>query len=150
MKVTYQVALGDGQAIAYEAGVDMTIHRKDLDELLDRIGGAAARRKAIFDLPLTQLSLNGARQMLAQQRKERAKAVATQEAHIQRMSANRRNPAQATQVDVMAVAQFDQRIMQLERQIVQDERMVEYLQAIIAGEDPPELFPATDIRMAAE
>jgi uncharacterized coiled-coil protein SlyX len=48
------------------------------------------------------------------------------------------------------VAQFDQRIMQLERQIVQDERMVEYLQAIIAGEDPPELFPATDIRMAAE
>jgi hypothetical protein len=150
MKVTYQIQLGDGQGIAYEIGVDSTIDRLALDELFDRIGGAAARRKAIFDLPLTQLSLNGAKQMLAQQHKERAKAVATQEMHVLRMSENRRNQAQATQVDVMAVAQFDQRIMQLERQIVQDERMVAYLQAIIAGKEPPELFPVTDIRLAAE
>jgi hypothetical protein len=151
MRVTYQVQIGDGQTIAYEVGVDATIAREDLDELFDRVGGAAARRKAVFDLPLTELSLAGAKAMLVQQRKAHAAAVATQEAHIQRMSENRRNQAQATQVDVMAVAQFDQRIMQLERQIVQDTRMVEYLKAIIAGETPPELFPAAnDMAMAAE
>lgn len=150
MRVTYQVQIGDGQAIAYEVGVDATTSREDLDELFDRVGGAAARRKAVFDLPLTQLSLNGAKQMLEQQRKERAKAIATQELHVIKMSENRRNSAQATQVDVMAVAQFDQRIMQLERQIVQDERMVEYLQAIVDRRTPPELFPADDIRLAAE
>lgn len=150
MRVTYQVQIGDGQAIAYEIGMDATSSRADLDELFDRVGGAAARRKAVFDLPLTRLSLHGARQMLESQRKERAKAVATQEMHVLRMSENRRSQAQATQVDVMAVAQFDQRIMQLERQIVQDERMVLYLEAIVAGEEPPELFPANDIRLAAE
>jgi hypothetical protein len=150
MRVTYQIQIGDGQAIAYEVGVDQTVDRKDLDELFDRIGGAAARRKAIFDLPLTELSLAGAKHMLASQIQERIKAVRKHDEHIEKLSANRRNPAQGAQVDVMTVAQFDQRIAQLERQIRQDARMVEYLKAIIAGEEPPELFPATDIRLAAE
>lgn len=151
MRVTYQFPVGDnGQVIAYEVGMDATCSREDLDELLDRCGGAAARRKAIFDLPLTELSLAGAKQMLASQLVERDRAVQAQERHVATMNQNRRKEGQPLQSDVMAVAQFDNRIAQLKRQIVQDARMIEWLKAVIAGDKPPELFPANDVAMAAE
>jgi hypothetical protein len=143
--IRYEIPIDStGQKITYDIGMDATCDRRDLDELFDRIGAAAARRKAIFDLPIQELSLAGAKAMLPIQIKEREKAVATQELHVLRMSEHRRGKVEPLQSDVNAVVNFDGNIMQLRRRILQEEKQVAYLKAIIAGADPNTLSAVDD------
>jgi hypothetical protein len=64
----------------------------------------------------------------------------------------RRGGAVEMPQDVNALAQFDQRIMEINGQIEGARAAIPYLEAVIAGEEPPELYPdaANDQREAAE
>lgn len=150
MKIAYQVPVGEGSVIAYEAAVDTTIDTADLNELLDRIGNAAERRRAIYELPMVKAGLYANRQLLTSQREERAKVFATAQAKLQAMQQGRRNVVPMAMPDVNAIAQFDNRILDLQRQIKAAELRIPYLEAVIAGEEPPELFPEAAPAAAAE
>jgi len=151
LRITYQIQLGEGQAIAYEIGENTSIPRKDLDELLDRIGSAAERRKAVFDLPFHQARLLSNLELLEKQKRALALAEIQKQANIVTMSRNRNKEAPAAPADINAVMQHQNSVMQTEATIRSDEIRIPYLQALIAGEPPPDLFP--EIRphlMAAE
>lgn len=152
MRVTYQIAIGDGRTVAYEAAVDSTIAREDLDELLDRCGDAAERRQAVFELPLVRASLWSNRQLLATERVSRARAQAESEGRVAQLSRGRRADVPLPPSDVNRIAQYDARLLQIEAQIKSAEARIPYLEAIIARREPPDLFPelAADMREAAE
>lgn len=141
LRITYQIQLGEGQAIAYEIGEDAAIPRSDLDELLDRIGSAAERRKAIFDLPLHQARLMSNLELLEKQKRALAEAEARQQANVVVMSRNRNREAQPAPADVNAVVQHQKAVMETEATIQSDRLRIPYLQAIIAGTALPDLFP---------
>lgn len=141
MKITYQAQAGDGRMIAYEIAEDRTIDKRDLDDLFDRIGGAVERQQAKFELPLVEANLFANRELLRSQRRERANAEARAEAKIAHLNVARRKPVEIAQQDANSLSQFDQRIVDLERQIKNAERRIPYLKALIAGETPPSLFP---------
>jgi hypothetical protein len=155
LRITYQIQLGEGQAIAYEIGEDASIPRKDLDELLDRIGSAADRRKAVFDLPFHQARLMSNLELLEKLRRELdndnkrlSNAEIQKQANVVIGSRNRNREVPASPADVNAVAQYAQavtnrenEILQVENTIKSDEIRIPYLQAIIAGDPPPDLFP---------
>lgn len=145
LRVTYQMQIGDGRVIAYEAALDSTCSRGDLDELLDRCGGAAERRQAMYELPMVKAGLYTNRELLAAQRKARAETHAQAVARHQRLQEGRRNVVPMAQPDANAIAQFDQRILDLLRQIRNAELRIPYLEAIIAGREPPELFPEAEL-----
>jgi len=144
LRITYQLQLSEGQTIAYEIGEDTEIDRVQLDMLLDKVGGAADRRKAIFDLPFHKARLFANRELLRSQQRERAKADATMQARVVQMTANRRSQVPPAQQDINTVAQFDNRILELQKTIQADELRIPYLEAIIEGRKPPELFPEID------
>ena len=151
LRITYQIQLGEGQAIAYEIGEDSAIARSDLDELLDRIGSAAERRKAVFDLPFHQARLMSNLELLEKQKRALAEAEARQQANVVVMSRNRNREAAPAPGDVNAVLQHQNAVMQTENTIRSDEIRIPYLQAVIAGEPPPDLFPEVKRHlMAAE
>lgn len=154
MRITYQIALGEGETIAYEVGEDTGIDRAGLDQVLDLIGGAAARRKAMFELPFHEARLFKNRQLLVSQRHERAKADAQADARVALRSQGRRSQVERMPQDINTVAQFDGRILEIEKTIKSDEMRIPYLKAIIAGETPPPLFPELEdeivMSMAAE
>ena len=141
LRITYQIQLGEGQAIAYEIGEDAAIPRSDLDELLDRIGSAAERRKAIFDLPFHQARLMSNLELLEKQKRALAEAEARQQANIVLMSRNRNREAPPAPADVNAVVQHQKAVMETEATIQSDRLRIPYLQAIIAGAPVPDLFP---------
>lgn len=143
MKVTYQIQIGDGRGIAFEAAVEVGYPREMLNELLDRIGGAAERRQALYELPMVKAGLHANKELLKSQREERAKTHALVMAKLQHIKERdpRGRDREMPAPDANAVAQFDGRILDLQRQIKNAELRIPYLEAIIAGEDPPELFP---------
>lgn len=144
LRVTYQMQIGDGRVIAYEAAVDSTIDRQDLDELLDRCGGAAERRQAVYELPMVRAGLYTNRELLAAQRKARATTHAQAMARHHSQQQGRRNVIPMAAPDANAIAQFDQRILDLQRQIRNAELRIPYLEAVIARQPPPELFPEAE------
>jgi hypothetical protein len=151
MAVTYQITIGDGRTMAFETAVDATVAREDLDGLLDTMGGAAERRQAIFELPLVKANLFANRELLADQEKGRANAIANLQAHVEIRSRGSRPQAQPVPSDVNAVAQFDDRIAKIKAQIKTAELRIPYLEALIDRRDPPDLFPElADRREAAE
>lgn len=144
MRITYQITLAEGQVIAYEIGEDTEIDRKRLDEVLDLVGGAAERRKAIFDLPLHKTRLLKNREQLERERKGRANAEASMHARVVQMTGTRRNQVPPAPMDVNAVSQFDNRISALEATIREDELRIPYLEAVAEGREPPELRTELD------
>jgi hypothetical protein len=145
--VTYQITIGEGRTIAYETAVDSTVDRPELDEILDLVGGAAERRQAIFELPLQKASLRANRELLDLQHKAKRRA----EADVSAREAVRGRGGRSVEPkpsDVNAIAQFDERIAKIQAQIKLAEQQIPYLEALIAREEPPELFP--ELREAAE
>jgi len=139
MKIAYHFQIAEGQMIAYEVAEDRTASLEDLNELLDRLSGAAARQKAIHDLPLARLRLKQNREKLAKAERAVHEAITKQEAHIQQMAAARRNPdrAQPLGVDVNAVSQAQNALQGIIDTIRFDELEIPRLEAIIACREPP-------------
>ena len=152
--ITYQFTLDGAQTLAFEIAAASTMPRADLDEILDRIGGAAERRQAILEMPICKMNLLTNLRMLENQREGRAKAVAEAKARAEVRSINRRNPVQMAQGDENAIAEFDKRIMQIEGSIKTGRMRIPYLEALIERRPPPDLFPDVppdyETAMAAE
>lgn len=145
MQVTFQSPLSpDGKGINFVLACDALINPKALDERLDVIAAAARRQAAFEELPIVKQSLYANRRLLETARKERAKQAAALHHKLELVQAGRRGQADPTKhapQDVNALAQHDNRILQIEGQIEGASARLPYLQAIIEGRDPPELFP---------
>lgn len=143
LKIAYHIQIGEGQQIAYEAAVDSTVDQQDLNELLDRLGTAAERRKAIHDLPYAKLRLRQNREKLAKAEKALHEAISKQEAHVQQLVQTRRNAnaAQPLPTDINAVTQAQSTLQGIIDTIRFDELEIPRLEAIIAGRPPPEEPP---------
>ena len=151
MRVTFQGPLSpDGLGIAFEAAVDSTTSRADLDELLDRIGGARRRQAAIEELPIVQQSLHANRELLKTARREKAAHEARMGGRIATLSGKRRSEVMPNMQDQNALAQHDNRILQIEEQIERAKARIPYLEALRDGKEPPDPWPVVNDRMAAE
>ncbi len=96
-------------------------------------------------------SLYANTKLLAKARVEKANALANVRAS--RPAKERRLQPMTTPAETSTAAQHDQRILQIEGQIEGARARIPYLEAIIAREEPPELYPdpeAANDRMAAE
>lgn len=144
LKIAYQMQVAEGRMIAYEAAVDSTTGKDDLNELLDRIGDAAERQKAKHDLPFHQARLAQNKEALPKLRKERAEAFALAAAEQQRRQGNRSKIVEIGPNHQQTLKQYDDRIIETEKTIRNDELRIPYLRAIIAGEELPDLFPELD------
>lgn len=140
MKIAYHFQIGEGQQIAYEVAEDRTASLDDLNELLDRLGGAAARQKAIHDLPFARLRLRQNREKLGKAERALHDAIAKQEAHVQQLVQSRRNAnaAQPLPTDINAVTQAQTTLQGIIDTIRFDELEIPRLEAIIAGREPPQ------------
>jgi hypothetical protein len=140
MKIAYHFQIAEGQMIAYEVAEDRTASLKDLNELLDRIGDAAARQKAKHDLPFARLRLRQNREKLEKAERALHDAIAKQEAHVQQLVQTRRNAnaAQPLPTDINAVTQAQSTLQGIIDTIRFDELEIPRLEAIIAGRPPPE------------
>ena len=140
MKIAYHFQIAEGQMIAYEVAEDRTASLQDLNELLDRLGGAAARQKAVHDLPFARLRLRQNREKLEKAERALHDAIAKQEAHVQQLVQSRRNPnaAQPLPTDINAVTQAQTTLQGIIDTIRFDELEIPRLEAIIAGMPPPE------------
>ena len=151
MRIKFSAPISpDGTGIEFDTAVDATISGPDLDELLDRIGKARRRQAAIEELPMEQQALQRNIGLLAVARAEKAAHVQRTEGKIEIIGARRRNPVQPSLQDQNALTQHDSRIMQIEEQIARSKARIPYLEALIAGREPPDQFPAANDKMAAE
>ena len=152
MKIKYSAPLSpDGDGIEYEMAVDSTIHRDDLDELLDKVGGAHQRQAAKRELPLLRQNLHGNRNLLRSARNEKARHEAGMNARASALGGTRRREVQPNPQDANALSQHDQRIIKIEEEIKRAEQRIPYLEAIVAGKDPPDPFAAAnDTAQAAD
>ncbi len=141
LKIAYQIQIGEGQALAYEAAIDSAATRPELDDLLDRLGSAAERRKAIHDLPFHRARLAQNLELLPKLRQDLAKAQARGAAVVAQKSANRRQEVPMLPQDQNAISQLEQRLLETEKTIQNDRLRIPHLQAIIAGREPPDMFP---------
>jgi len=149
MQITFQAPLSpDGKGINFVLALPAEITEGDLDLRLDLIGKATRRQQAIEELPIVKQSLYSNLKLLQTARKEHAAAQARHEAKAAARNKNLRN-----QVELPSdLAQHDARILQIEGQIAGARTRIPYLEAIIAGREPPELFPlsANDKAEAAD
>jgi hypothetical protein len=149
MKITYQMPLGGaGQGLSFEVAAAARIPPEALGEILDNLGSEARRQLAVEQLPNIKADLFVNLKLLRDQKVGRAKAMAQQQANMDRNSINRRREAQPLPADAAAVSQFDARIMDLEGHIEAARKRIPYLEAIIDRRDPPELFPEIEAEYA--
>ena len=59
--ITRRVVLTEKEDITFQVGVDSTTDDRDLNDVLDRLGRAATRQRAISELPLKEQALGVAR-----------------------------------------------------------------------------------------
>ena len=157
MKITFQSPIGpQGKMIGFDVAADALIPLGALNERLDVIAKAVRRQDAFEQLRLDQQSLRANRKLLEKARKARAEAQAALEARLEvvRASTPRRREVEAVQAapaNINAVAQHDQRILEIEGQIAGCEERIPFWKAILLGREPLdlELDPAND-REAAE
>lgn len=149
MQITFQGPLGpDGLGIAFQVAVDSTIDRRDLDELLDRVGGARRRQAAMEELPIVRQSLAANLKLLETAKREKEVHIARMQGRVTQLGARRRGEVANSPQDVNALSQHDQRILQIEGQIAGAQERIPYLEALIDRREPdPVEAPA---RMAAE
>lgn len=150
MRITLQGPISpDGKTMAWEIVEDQTASVGDLDELMDRAWSVQRRQSAIEELPIVKESLYKNRMLIVTARKERAMAVAQQEAARDRTP--RRNPREVQNPqDQQRLMQYDGRVLQIEEQIILCEARIPYLEALIARADPPESLPMLRAVEAAE
>ena len=152
MQITFGGPLSpDNKGLTFVLAADALIPELELNDRLDVVGRAFRRQAAIEELPIIKQSLYANRKLLATARAEKAAHEARMGGRVEQLGARRRGAVQATPQDVNALSQHDQRILQIQGQIEGAEARIPYLQALVDGEKPPELFPsANDTAMAAE
>ena len=139
LRIAYQFQVGDGQAIAFEAGVDQAFSLGELNELFDRLGAAVERRKAKFDLPLCKEGLVKAEKLLPKLRKDLADAMARSQArNVVRSDRRLPREVQVSPPDMNAIGQAQSAVQKCEEAIEHYKLRIPYLEAIIDGRDPPE------------
>ncbi len=155
MQITFQSPVGpSGKGISFVGAVPLDCTLNDLNERLDVIAAAARRQDAFEQLRLDQNSLAANRKLLAKARAARTAVQHTLDSKLSVVGGTRRNAPDATRVapgEVNAVAQHDQRILEIEGQIAGCEERIPFWKAILLGREPLdlELDPAND-REAAE
>ncbi len=151
MRIVYQQPIGpDGRGISFEVAEDATISKEDLNEMLDRVSGAARRLSAIEELPLIKGKLLTDRELLKDEERRLREAGARLESHVTLLSVNRRKEAMPPESDTRAIAQLDQAVSDRRSAIRNSELRIPYLQALIDGRTPPELFPELKLAEAAD
>ncbi len=141
MQITFQSPLSpDGKGLNFVIACESTIASGDLDQRLDLIAAAVRRQQAVEELPIVKQSLSANLKLLKTAKKEQATAVARHEA-----KAATRNKGLRNQVELPAsdLVQHDNRILQIEGQIAGAQTRIPYLEALIEGREPPELFPVS-------
>lgn len=149
--LTYQAELLPGKTLAFETAVDATMGREELDGYMDDWIGACKRQAALEELPLVIQSLHANRMRLRDEEKKRAVLVANSQARerlraSERPHGTRRDRAEplAESGDAANLAQADQMIANVRSAIRSAEARIPYLRALVAREEPPEPFPATE------
>jgi hypothetical protein len=149
MQIEFQGPIGpDGLGVGFRIAVDATIGLEDLNIQLDIVAKATRRQRAMEQLPLEKQRLSANLKLLKTAEIDRARHKAQMSGRV----IQRRGGSVEMPQDVNALAQFDQRIMEINGQIEGARAAIPYLEAVIAGEEPPELYPdaANDQREAAE
>jgi len=151
MQIVFQQPLSpeQGHGISFQMAEDVTIDEQSLNELLDRVTGAARRLAFVEELPRLKHLLAAKKQSLETQIKERERTVARAQSYVTLHSAGRRREVEPPPADTNAVAQFDARIAQLRIEIRMSELRVPYLEAVIAG-DKNAVEPVFDEKEAAD
>lgn len=145
MKITFQSPIGpQGKMIAFDIAADATIGLEDLNDLLDTVTKVIRRQDAFEQLRLDQQSLRANYKLLEKARKARAEASAALDAKLSIVAANspRRRPPDATQAapgNVNAVAQHDQRILEIEGHIAGCLERIPLWKRTLAGDEPVDL-----------
>ena len=155
MRISYQGPVdADGRGLSFEIIADQTIAREDLDEVLDRVAEASRRQMAFDQLRISKEKLRASKLQLDMALKERARAYAILEGHVQKLSQVRRGQVQATAQDAKSVQQWDETIITARNEITLAEWRIPYWEAIRDRREPPELpeiqGAANDTQMAAE
>ncbi len=153
MRVTFQGPISpDGVGMAFEMVADSTIHPDDLNKSLDMMFDARRRLAAREELPIVKQSLHANTLLLKTAELDRARHKAQMTGRVEKIAPRRRDQVEPNPQDVNALSQHDQRILQIAGQIEGARARIPYLEAIIEGREPPELFPeaANDTAMAAE
>jgi hypothetical protein len=149
MQIEFQGPIGpDGLGVGFRIAVDATISLEDLNIQLDIVAKATRRQRAMEQLPLEKQRLSANLKLLKTAEIDRARHKAQMSGRV----IQRRGGSVEMPQDVNALAQFDQRIMEINGQIEGARAAIPYLESVIAGEEPPELYPdaANDQREAAE
>ncbi len=148
MQIEFQGPIGpDGLGVGFRIAADATISLDELNERLDTVAGALRRQRAMEQLPLEKQRLSANLKLLRTAEIDRAR----HKAQMSGRTIQRRGGSVEMPQDVNSLAQFDQRIMEINGQIEGARAAIPYLEAVIAGREPPELYPvANDQREAAE
>lgn len=153
MRIIFQGPISpDGLGVSFDVAVDATIDRPELDLLLDTVAGARRRQAAVEELPLVRQNLRAKTEQLKTARREKADHEARMAAREAALSNRRRVPVPANMQDQTNLQQHVNTILQIEEQIELCKVRIPYLEAIIAGDDPPDPLAAAaaNDRMAAE
>jgi hypothetical protein len=138
MQIEFQGPIGpDGLGVGFRIAVDATISLEDLNIQLDIVAKATRRQRAMEQLPLEKQRLSANLKLLKTAEQDRARHKAQMSGRV----IQRRGGAVEMPQDVNALAQFDQRVMEINGQIEGARAAIPYLAAVIAGEEPPELYP---------
>jgi hypothetical protein len=153
MQIEFQGPIGpDGLGVGFRIAVDATIGLEDLNIQLDIVAKATRRQRAMEQLPLEKQRLSANLNLLKTTERERARHLAGMTARTQKLQANRRNPVEPMAQDTQGLIGHDNEIRRINGHIEGARAAIPYLEAVIAGEEPPELYPdaANDQREAAE
>jgi hypothetical protein len=154
MQISFQSPVGpSGKGISFVGAVPIDCSLDDLNERLDVIAAAARRQDAFEQLRLDQNSLAANKKLLAKAKAARGAAQNVLEGKLTVVGDTRRRAPDATRVapgELNAVMQHDQRIVEIEGQIVGCEERIPFWKAILRGEEPLDLGEPANDRMAAE
>ena len=150
MQITFGGPLSpDNKGLTFVIAADALIPELALNERLDIVGRAFRRQAAFEELPIVKQSLHANRELLKKAKMELASHKARMDAREAQLMVNRRQKVDPNPQDVNALSQHDQRILQIEGQIEGAKARIPYLEAIIAGDEPPEPFPVANDRLEA-
>lgn len=148
MQIEFQGPIGpDGLGVGFRIAVDATISLEDLNIQLDIVAKATRRQRAMEQLPLEKQRLSANLKLLKTAEIDRARHKAQMQVRKERRGKEIEMPQ-----EINSLEQFDRRVMEINGQIEGARAAIPYLEAVIAGEEPPELYPdaANDQREAAE
>ena len=137
LAVMYEVQLVEGRKLSWESKLDATCEQSDMDELLDRVFAATERQKARSELRAAKDNVIKLKVRIELQEQQYAREEAKQ---MVRFGAGRKQGSfRRTEAQDAALGQIMTTIASLRADVPMAEWNVKRLEAIIAGEEPPEV-----------